>query len=71
MKSVRAGLIWSTIPIAPDTRAASRLPQAPSIVLVDVAASLATSVIPRSITAALNSSAVICPFSIASRKFPV
>ena len=71
MKLVRAGLILSTMLIPPDTRAASRFPQAPSIVCVDVAASLATSVMPRSITAALNSSAVISPFSMASRKLPV
>ena len=44
---------------------------APSMVAVDVAASLAASVMPRSMTALLNSSAETWPFSSASRKSPV
>ena len=44
---------------------------APSMVLVEVAACLATSVMPRSSNAWLNSSAVISPLAIASRKLPV
>ena len=44
---------------------------APSMVLVEAAASLAASVMPRSMTALLNSSAEIWPFSSASRKSPV
>ena len=44
---------------------------APSMVLVDVAACFATSVMPRSINAWLNSSAVIWPSAMASRKLPV
>ena len=44
---------------------------APSMVLVDVAACFATSVMPRSMSALLNSSAVISPFDMASRKLPV
>ena len=55
MKLVRAGLIRSTMLMPPDTRDACRLPQAPSMVLVEVAASWATSVSPRPITASLNS----------------
>ena len=62
----RSAICW-----APVTIVASKLPQAPSMVWVDVAASLATSVMPRSMIAALNSSAVISPFAMASRKFPV
>ena len=46
-------------------------PMAPSKVSVEVAASRAASVKPRSMMARLNSSAVIRPFSIASRKLPV
>ena len=71
MKSVSAGLMRSTISMPPVTSAAWRLPHAPSMVLVEVAASLATSVKPRSRIAWLNSWAVISPFAIASRKFPV
>ena len=44
---------------------------APSMVAVEVAASLATSVMPSCMMAWLNSSAEISPFSIASRKLPV
>ena len=44
---------------------------APSMVLVEAAASFAASVMPRSMTALLNSSAEIWPFSSASRKSPV
>lgn len=44
---------------------------APSMVLVDVAACFATSVMPRSMSALLNSSAVISPLAMASRKLPV
>ena len=68
---VTAGLTASTSCIAPLTIVAWKLPQAPSMVEVDVAASLATSVIPRSRMAALNSSADISPASMASRKLPV
>ena len=57
--------------VAPETRVASKLPQAPSIVVVEVAASWATSVMPRSMMAWLNSAAVISPCSMASRKLPV
>ena len=71
MKLVIDGLILSMISVAPPTRVAFRLPHAPSMVDVDVAASLATSVIPRSMMAWLNSSAVIWPSAMASRKFPV
>ena len=53
------------------TADASRLPMAPSMVAVEVAASLATSVMPSCMMAWLNSSAEISPFSIASRKLPV
>ena len=52
------------------TTDAWRLPITPSMVLVEVAASIATSCIPSCMTAALNSSALISPFSIASRKLP-
>ena len=44
---------------------------APSMVEVLVTASLATSLMPRSMIAAENSSAVISPFSMASLKLPV
>ena len=53
------------------TKEACKLPNAPSKVSVEVAACLATSVIPSCIMALLNSSAVICPLAIASRKLPV
>ena len=43
---------------------------APAMVAVEVAASLAASVMPRSMMARLNSSAEISPFSMASRKLP-
>ena len=57
-------LIFVTIP-------ACIFPTAPSIVLVEVAASLATSVIPKSKIALLNSSALIFPCSNAFLKSPV
>ena len=57
-------LIFVTIP-------ACIFPTAPSIVLVEVAASLATSVIPKSRIALLNSSALIFPCSNAFLKSPV
>ena len=65
------GSAFSAISCAPVTRVALKFPQAPSKVFVDVAASMATSSIPRSRIAWLNSSAVISPFSMASRKLPV
>ena len=52
------------------TTDARRLPIAPSMVLVDVAARTATSSMPSFCTAAKNSSALISPFSIALRKSP-
>ena len=53
------------------TTAASKFPIAPSNVAVLAAASLAALVIPNWLIALLNSLALICPFSIASRKLPV
>lgn len=50
---------------------AARLPADPSKVSVDFAASTAMGSVPSWVIAALNSSAVISPFSIASRKLPV
>ena len=52
------------------TTDACKLPSAPSMVLVEVAACTATSCMPSFCTAAKNSSALISPFSIASRKLP-
>ena len=71
MALVTAGLNRLKASVNPPVTAASRLPSAPSMVCVLVAASLATSVMPRSMMALLNSSAVISPFSMASRKLPV
>ena len=71
MASVTAGFMRLNASVSPPVTAASRLPNAPSMVCVDVAASFATSVMPRSMMALLNSSAVISPFSMASRKLPV
>ena len=71
MARVTAGLNVSKASVRPPTTAASRLPNAPSMVLVEVAASLATSVMPMSLRALLNSSAVIWPLLMASRKLPV
>ena len=68
---VMKGSAFSAICWAPVTMEASKFPQAPSMVWVEVAASWATSVMPRSMIAWLNSSAVISPFAMASRKFPV
>ena len=50
---------------------ASSWPMAPSKVLVEVAAFMATSVMPRFWMAALNSSALICPSAMASLKVPM
>ena len=55
----------------PSTTVAFRFPNAPSMVLVEEAASTAASSKPSSMMAWLNSSAVISPFAIASRKSPV
>ena len=52
------------------TALACRFPTAPSIVAVEPAAFLATSVIPNCMNASFNSSAEISPFAIASRKSP-
>ena len=71
MPPVTAGLNRLNASVRPPTTAASRLPMAPSMVLVDVAACFATSVMPRSSSAWLNSSAVISPLAMASRKLPV
>ena len=68
---VRDGLTSSTMSLTPETMVAWKFPQAPSMVEVDVAASRATSVMPRDRIASLNSSAVICPSAMASRKLPV
>ena len=68
---VMSGLTYAKRSLSPPTTLASRLPTAPSMVLVLVAACLATSVMPRSSSAWLNSSAVIWPSAIASLKFPV
>ena len=68
---VTVGLNRLNASVRPPVTAASRLPIAPSMVWVLVAACLATSVIPRSSNAWLNSSAVICPSAMASRKLPV
>ena len=71
MAAVAAGLIRSRPCAIKLTHAASRFPNAPSHVVVAVAASCATSVRPRLRIASLNSSAVISPAAIASRKLPV
>ena len=71
MAEVTVGLNRLNASVRPPTTAASRLPMAPSMVEVLVAASLATSLMPRSMIAAENSSAVISPFSMASLKLPV
>ena len=71
MAPVTAGLNKLNASVRPPVTAASRLPSAPSMVCVDVAACLATSVMPRSASALLNSSAVISPLAMASRKLPV
>ena len=68
---VTSGLKASSRTMPALTPAASRLPIEPSMVAVEVAASLAASVMPRSMTALLNSSAETWPFSNASRKLPV
>ena len=68
---VTVGLNRSNASVSPPVMAASRLPNAPSMVFVLDAASLATSLMPKSMMALLNSSADISPFSIASRKLPV
>ena len=70
MPPVMSGLKASSRTMPALTPAASRLPMAPSMVAVEVAASLAASVMPRSMMARLNSSAEISPFSMASRKLP-
>ena len=56
---VMVGLMRSNASVRPPVTAASRLPIAPSMVCVDLAASLATSLMPNCISAWLNSSAVI------------
>ena len=71
MPPVTAGLNRLNASVRPPVTAASRFPMAPSMVLVDVAACFATSVMPRSMSALLNSSAVISPLDMASRKLPV
>ena len=71
MPPVTAGLKRLKASVRPPVTAASRFPMAPSMVLVDVAACFATSVMPRSSSAWLNSSAVISPLDMASRKLPV
>ncbi len=71
MPPVMMGLKASSTFVPAETADASRLPIAPSIVAVEVAASLATSVMPSCMIAWLNSSADISPFSMASRKLPV
>ena len=68
---VTVGLNRLNASVSPPVMAASRLPNAPSMVFVLDAASLATSLMPKSMMALLNSSADIAPFSIASRKLPV
>ena len=70
MPPVRSGLNASRTFAPAVTADASRLPIAPSNVAVEVAASLATSVMPSCMIAWLNSSADISPFSMASRKLP-
>ena len=55
----------------PPSTVACSWPNAPSKVEAEVAASFAASVMPRSMIAWLNSSAVICPSAMASRKLPV
>ena len=70
MPPVIAGVRADTACEPTPTTDAWRLPSAPSMVLVEVAACTATSCIPSFCTAAKNSSAEISPFSIASRKFP-
>ena len=59
ISSISLGLALSTTFRRPLTIVACKLPIAPSNVAVDVAASFATSVIPKSVIAWLNSSAVI------------
>ena len=71
MPPVTAGLNRLNASVRPPVTAASRFPMAPSMVLVDVAACFATSVMPRSMSALLNSTAVISPLDMASRKLPV
>ena len=68
---VTAGLMRLNASVSPPVIAASKLPKAPSMVLVLLAASLATSLMPNCMIAWLNSSALISPFSIASLKLPV
>ena len=68
---VTAGFMRLNASVSPPVIAASKLPKAPSMVLVLLAASLATSLMPSCIIAWLNSSALISPFSIASLKLPV
>ena len=70
MPCVSIGVMADTTCEPTPTTDAWRLPSAPSMVLVEVAASIATSCIPSFCTAAKNSSAEISPFSIASRKLP-
>ena len=71
MMSVSGSLTLSRDATRPFSTAASRLPHAPSNVDADFAACSATSVKPRSMSAWLNSSAVIWPWLIASLKLPV
>ena len=68
---VTIGLTESNTVMPALTAAASRLPSEPSMVVVLVAASFAASVMPNCMMALLNSSAVISPLAIASRKLPV
>ena len=71
MHPVIAGWSCARMSDRPPTAAALRLPMAPSNVEVDLAAFTAASSNPSCMMAALNSSAEISPFSIASRKLPV
>ena len=68
---MNAGLTASKPLVMSFCTAASQLPTASSNVFVDLAASTAASVMPSSISAWSNSSALISPFSMASRKLPV
>ena len=68
---VTVGLMMLKASVNPPVMDASRLPSAPSMVLVLLAASLATWLMPSCFNAWLNSSAVICPSAMASLKLPV
>ena len=71
MPCVSIGVMADTTCEPTPTTAAWRLPSAPSMVLVEVAASTATSCIPSFCTAAKELiGGEISPFSMASRKLP-